>query len=715
MNRILLVSMPFGSAKWPSAGLGLLQAIVTREGMPCDCRYLNLLFARRISYEAYEHVCTQTADTLVGEWVFAKALFADRIPPLEDYALKVVCPSIRDAGWNPSARASKAEIEDETTRWLRLLLEQARDFLDECLQAVPWEEYALVGFTTSFQQTLASLALAHRLKQRYPSIQLAFGGAGCEGEMGLALHRLFPAVDFVCRGEADTSFPRLARAVLSGESTAGIPGVLHRAAIQAGAPAPDAERISNLDRLPYPDYSAFVGQRARDLPKAPPAQLLIETARGCWWGERSHCTFCGLNQGALSFRRKSPERAIDELSHLRKSYGVRAISACDSIIDMGYFTTLLPRLAELHLDLELFYETKANLRKAQVKLLKEAGVVRIQPGIESLSTAVLRRMRKGVSASQNVQLLRWCAEYDLTPVWNILAGFPGEAPAEYVDQAHLVPLLVHLPPPSGAAVLRLDRHSPLFVGAGTNGISRVRPKPAYRYIYPLSEREVSELAYSFDFDYDDGRNPDAYLAELNREVAAWNRVAGRCSLSSLSLGDELHVLDTRPVAGAPGHVLRGLRRAVYEYCDSARSHVELEAYVRRQDGNRPEREVELDEILSELVEEKLLVNLDGRYLSLSVSADFQASQVASCLAAGVSPPRGFAPLIERLYASAPELVLEVCRRMVERTQKSAAPHRQPLDFTGLDRRAHHRRTNSVTLGAGDADNAGAVRGRRGQG
>src|SRR5439155_6118718 len=135
----------------------------------------------------------------------------------------------------------------------------------------------------------------------------------------------------------------------------------------------------------------------------------------------------------------------------------RVISAVDNIIDMRYYRDVLPRLKELDLDVALFYETKANLRKEQVRLLREAGITRIQPGIESLSTNVLRLMGKGVTALQNIQLLRWCAEFGVHPGWNLLAGFPGEDPADYARQAAIVPLLTHLVPPQGVGEVRLDR------------------------------------------------------------------------------------------------------------------------------------------------------------------------------------------------------------------------------------------------------------------
>ena len=69
----------------------------------------------------------------------------------------------------------------------------------------------MVGFTSTFEQNIASLALAQRLAAAHPSVLIVFGGANWEGEMGVALHRRFGFVDVVVSGEADLSFPALVR------------------------------------------------------------------------------------------------------------------------------------------------------------------------------------------------------------------------------------------------------------------------------------------------------------------------------------------------------------------------------------------------------------------------------------------------------------------------------------------------------------------------
>jgi radical SAM superfamily enzyme YgiQ (UPF0313 family) len=82
----------------------------------------------------------------------------------------------------------------------------------------------------------------------------------------------------------------------------------------------------------------------------------------------------------------------------------------DNILDMHYFKDLIPELAKQKLGLDLYYEVKSNLRKEQLRAMRDAGITWIQPGIESFSNDVLGRMKKCVSGIQNIQVLKWCTE-----------------------------------------------------------------------------------------------------------------------------------------------------------------------------------------------------------------------------------------------------------------------------------------------------------------
>ena len=100
-----------------------------------------------------------------------------------------------------------------------------------------------------------------------------------------------------------------------GEPVSGIPGVITQASVAGPAglgPAPTAPAVTDLDALPYPDYTDFFAQFERSqFGKNWQPSVFVETSRGCWWGERMHCTFCGLNGATMAFRSKSAPRALE--------------------------------------------------------------------------------------------------------------------------------------------------------------------------------------------------------------------------------------------------------------------------------------------------------------------------------------------------------------------------------------------------------------------
>ena len=343
-----------------------------------------------------------------------------------------------------------------------------------------------------------------------------------------------------------------------------------------------------------PDFGDYFERIARaDWATGIDVHLLLETSRGCWWGAKQHCTFCGLNGATMAYRSKTPERAFDEIRELVTRYGVKRVECVDNILDNRYISTVFPRLAASGLGIDLFYEVKANLRLDQLQAMRAGGMTSIQPGIESLSSRILQVMQKGVSAAQNIQLLRWCGEVGINVAWNLLGGFPREPVEEYDRQAAIIPLLVHLQPPASCGKFRLDRFSPHFTRPESLGIERIRPMPAYFYVYPLTRRGLMRLAYYFDFDHADGREPDTYIGSAGSEVHKWwacrtDPAADPPVLDAFeNAGGEFLIRDTRPCRVAPEHELKALSGALYALCDTAHA---LAALVKA--TGRPAAELE---------------------------------------------------------------------------------------------------------------------------
>jgi ribosomal peptide maturation radical SAM protein 1 len=558
-SDVVLASLPLSSARYPSLALGLLKAAIARLGIACEVRYFSLDYVEEVGIDTFECLSdTEIYTALAGEWVFSAAARGTS-PATIDEADERYLTDIFQAQCPPRELVSR----------LLLVLaarEGAAAFIDRCVAEVDWTRCAVLGISTSFQQNMASLAFARRVKAKFPHVTIVFGGANCQGEMGIELHRRYGFIDAVCLGEGDEVFPELVRRHFSGDSAAGLPGLVLRGADGASlVPAQDIAQVEDLDRLPYPDLSDFYDRR-RYLPVASqyPAAVVLETARGCWWGARNHCTFCGLNGRTMAYRSKSQARAYDELADLARRYGHDLVTS-DAILDMHYFEEFLPRLAAEGPAVRMYWQMKANLRPDQLALLARAGVTRIQPGIEALDTELLTLMKKGCTMLQNVQTLKLAADNGLTVVWNLLYGFPGDSAEAYERTARIMPKLRHLPPPSGCGRVLADRFSPYFQRPESFGV-RLEPAAAYRFIHPFDEDGVRKLAYHFHMHSPALNRVEDTVAPMEVERRRWSEHHAESALSCEDAGEALIVTDARWGWERAVHELDGAEAALLRLC-----------------------------------------------------------------------------------------------------------------------------------------------------
>ena len=536
-----LVLAPFLPREQPALGVSTLAAALQAAGEPARVRYLNLGLASRLGATNYDVIANFPNVALLGEMVFTSALWGDGEDRWEAYVEALSADRQRSAGrvatTIPLPPGFGSERFNALLRGaLRELFLEAPAIVDRWADEILAGGATIVGLSSTFQQNVASLALAQALRRRADPERLTvvMGGANCEGAMGEAIAARFPFVDHVVSGEADGLILELARGIRAWQAGEGP----RPARWIRGAP------VTDMDALPIPVFDDYLAARAAIGAKEP-WQLAAETARGCWWGARSHCRFCGLNANGMAFRSKSPARATRELRLLRERYQQRRFMMADNILDWRYLSTVLVDLAPD--GLELFWEVKSNLRPEQVGALADGGVRWIQPGVESLSTPVLARMGKGATALQQVSLLRSCRERDVKVSWNLLYNFPGDRPEEYAAMVAMSEALLHLPPPSAALPIRLDRFSPYFEAASEHGIVDVRPAWAYSFVYhPLPADAVAQIAYFFDFAYAPEVQPALDAAALLDLVRRWGTAwSGGARLTWMRSGGGDAVYDSR--------------------------------------------------------------------------------------------------------------------------------------------------------------------------
>lgn len=602
--RFLVV--PFLPAHQPALGVSSLVGVLQRDGIAADVAYLNLDYGERLGWDLYGYLTNLLPTSfLPGEIVFGRALWGEQAPPFAPYAERVTRWIETAAFGGGAGRSGVLEQWQAHQDALRAAIEDAPAAVSAWADALLEDAPRVLGFTSTFQQSSAALALAQEVRRRVgpDEVAILFGGANCEDDMGRALAENFAFIDCVVSGEAEEVILPLVRPLVEGAST-------------PAARFVQGTMVRNMDALPLPAFDDYFAAAARTS-FGEDTWLAAESSRGCWWGAKSHCTFCGLNGGTMAFRSKGPERFAEELDTLSQRYGSSRFSLTDNILDMGYLRTFLPSLVAQAKPYRLFYETKSNLRKDQVELLAAAGVASLQPGIESFSTAVLKLMGKGTTRLQNVQLLKWCAELGITVAWNILYGFPGEDPSEYAAMEELLPALFHLPAPMSCSCVRFDRFGPYWKWPERYGIRNLRHHWSYDFVFagvPADQRD--RLAYFFEHDGGDV-DPRTYGRPVAELATRWREPGGPRPRLELRRGaDGPGVLDTRPCRRDESTPLDPAGAALLRALDGYRNRASALKAVT--DQGTALSEDECDRRLDDFVARRFVIEESGCYLSLVI-------------------------------------------------------------------------------------------------
>ena len=418
--KIALISMPWLSPYRPSIQLGVLQAYLHQE-MPelqVDAFHEHLGVAAWMDYDKVKLVADGVLSAWLGESLSSYLLFPERRP---------VCSRFLD--FLVQGKEPRVDIAQD------LLRPYAR-YLRERVEALPWEDYDLVGLSVSLCQTLSSVLMARRIRARSRRPRIVIGGPAVSSRMGRSFLDAFPEIDAVVNGEGEQPLCLLVQRLGEGRDLTGLKGVMTR----TSAPEGDMEHLElpSLEPLPFVDYDAYfatldtLGCRddvLRDL------EVPVEGSRGCWWDRRhcrqgASCQFCNLNLQWDRYREKPVEHQLSEMQHLldrHAGHGVHRFLLVDNVVRkkqtdvVALFEGIRDRIPE---EPEIYMEARANLRPRLWRLLREAGVTHCQVGIESLSTSMLRKINKGTTTIMNLEAMKSMERFGIQNPANIIYDLP---------------------------------------------------------------------------------------------------------------------------------------------------------------------------------------------------------------------------------------------------------------------------------------------------
>jgi hopanoid C-3 methylase HpnR len=225
------------------------------------------------------------------------------------------------------------------------------------------------------------------------------------------------ALDCVIKGEGEAAVAPLLKAIQEGDQHAllRVPGV-----VSSAGDGPPPSFVKNLDDL----------VAARDLLRHRRKYFIgvldpcasIEFSRGCPWD----CSFCSAwTFYGRSYRVKSADAAADELATIREP-GVFIVDDV-AFIQAQHGMAIGEAIARRGIKKQYYLETRGDvlLRNKEVfRFWKKLGLQYMFLGVEAIDEAGLKRFRKRVSVSKNLEALEFARSLGVMVAINLIAD-PG--------------------------------------------------------------------------------------------------------------------------------------------------------------------------------------------------------------------------------------------------------------------------------------------------
>jgi len=612
--EVAFLSAPVTLTPVPSIALSIFQASLDKAGISSKIIYgsfpaIHLLGTRSIlTMDSFLDLRTN------AEYLFAHLTDAQCACSSETFVKKT---AVR-------------RITDEQRQYLLKLLDHAKEaakvVVNACADRIIHMGARVVAASSIYSQQNGSLAVLKRVKELDPSVITVMGGYNVSGELGKAVLRNYPSVDYVSFGEGDESIVK-ACAILLGKSNEPMPyGFVSRLdPVPDPAPFPMTADMNTVDTPVYRDFfeeteresAGYYGNDVQYFEETYENVIFLEGSRGCWWGAKRACAFCGLNGLINVYREKTPERLHAEIKDAVQRYPGVKIQLSDNVLSQNMIHKLLPALAEDETNYDILAEIKTNLCSDEMQALARAGFHITQPGIESINDHLLKLMGKGSSAIQNIAIMKYAATYGILPVWNMMYGVPGEEREDFEQMLDLIPLVHHLYPPTRANPIVFMRFSRYTNNPEEYGLE-LSPDNLYWCCYEGNDDLIHNMGINYKLTGGPflevmRQNMDIYQ-KLHEAVFQWRKLTFSQNKPRLFMNETMFgmvLIDTRPAALQKTGLLIGLTANVYR---EAWEPVSLQALCKK----FPERsEEEIRKCLDYLVERKYMLYLSGKYLALA--------------------------------------------------------------------------------------------------
>ena len=609
LRSVALVSVPWPLYNRPSIQLGTLKAYLKSRypKLEVQAHHLYLKLAQVIGYETYNAISKRTwlAESIYGALLFPKR--KDKIKKMFQREAK--------------RYAMLGNVDFEA------LVTQIQDASKNLFQSVDWHRCDLVGFSISQCQLTATLFYIKCLKKAFPLLPIAVGGPMFSGNHAAGLLKNFPEVDMVINGEGEGPLAQIISLLGASEGrpdNLSIPGVVTKKNMGSTKPV-GFDQLDHLRRLPPPDYDDYFSILKTSTPDHTFFPTLpLEISRGCWWRSKTPssannkgCAFCNLTLQWKGYRSKGVSQVVSEVDRLTSKYQTLSVAFTDNLLPARESKKIFMELAKLKKDLRLFGEIRATTSRPVLEAMKDAGTAEVQIGIEALSTSLLKKINKGTTAIQNLQIMKQCEELGISNISNLLVHVPSSGIEEVNETLRALDFALPFRPLK-CVDFWLGLGSPIWQQAQSFGLKAIANHRNYGVLFPSHIFRSMPLMIQ------------SYRGNLGFQRKAWRPVKSQVQtwkkfyfesrqhaldvpLLSFRDGREFLIIRQKRPGKAPlTHRLVATSRDIYLFCSTQRSFQRITSHFPKTSPDK------IRSFLKMMVDKRLMFEEKDRYLSLAV-------------------------------------------------------------------------------------------------
>jgi ribosomal peptide maturation radical SAM protein 1 len=599
-KNVLLMAMPFAGTAIPSIQLPILEGYLKERNVDVSTKHLYLNAAEIYGLNNYNCLISSPNDPYNAQMFFSKFVFPQYWNETKENFKKFFNEKIKN---NEISFEEYQQLTDIFYNWT--------------LENVDWESYDIIGFTLNYGQFLPSLAIAKKIKELDSEKKIILGGSRTINQIGINVFKTFEYIDFIVSGEGEEALHLLASDF---EDYKSIPNLIYRDDKEIKWNRSDD--FIDLDTLPFFSYDQFYQDLSNTSEEIQQyyslfGRLPIEISRGCWWNK---CSFCNLNLQHKNYREKSVEKIVEEIAFLSDKYNMLNFQIIGNALLKTQYRPLCEKLIELGRDFSFFAEARAGrLKSDDYTLLKKAGFITIQTGIETFSQNYLSKMNKGTRVIDNIASLKFCKENGISNSYNMIINYPNEEKIDFEESKKNIQLIWRYLDPPTISYLTVGFGSTIYNNLEQFNIEKIQPNSSDKLLFPdeLVDKNINYF-YGYKRKEKIQENNWGKIVEywkkdregLEKQAVKTKKIIDKIIFYFKDGSNFIKIYDKRYSENVVIYVLNELERKIFLSC------IDVISYQKLQQKFSNIEEFQLNEILTSFEQNAIIFREDDLYLSL---------------------------------------------------------------------------------------------------